>query len=464
MRKLLPFYIIVFFFLSCNTGDDLNFSQAEGLQVSKSNKWYWSYNGKNVLLLGGSVEDNLFQVPAVTNHLDLLKRVGGNYVRCTMSSRDSGNVWPFNLNEEGKYDLNSFNSEYWDRFKEFLHATHEREIFVQVEIWATFDFYRDNWLKNPFNPANNINYDEQRSKLSAVVDSHPIYTGNNFFRSVPSQMAIARVLEYQQKFVDKLLSVSLDYDHVLYCMDNETSVTSDWGKFWANYIRKKAHLRGKSVHTTEMWDPWDLSHAFHSETFDNPHIFSFVDISQNNHITGEEHWINGLKQLEHLKQMEMIRPVNNIKVYGNDGGRHKTTRDGIESFIKNVFMGCASTRFHRPSSGQGLNPDAQAVIMGVRQLSDRMDFFNGKPCNYLLTDRAENEAYCRGIPGREHAIYFTDGGEVKINLGDYENGAEISWLDILNKRWMDKEKLEPSFQTVVKCPGKGHWIALIKGE
>jgi len=56
---------------------------------------------------------------------------------------------------------------------------------------------------------------------------------------------IISLLGFQQKFVDKLLSYSLQFDNVLYCMDNETSVTSEWGKFWATYIKKRAAEEGK---------------------------------------------------------------------------------------------------------------------------------------------------------------------------------------------------------------------------
>ena len=135
-----------------------------------------------------------------------------------------------------------------------------------------------------------------------MVDTHPIYTENNFFRSVPQQMNISRVLWYQKKFVDKMLSYTLDHDHVLYCMDNETSVPSDWGKFWAKYIQKAGALNDRIVQTTEMWDPHDLSHPMHFETFDHPDIFTFVDISQNNHQSGEHHWDNGLKQFAYLRK------------------------------------------------------------------------------------------------------------------------------------------------------------------
>ena len=64
---------------------------AKRIEIYRANPAYWQYGGKPVLLLGGSKEDNLFQIPDLKEHLDLLKSVGGNYVRNTMSSRDEGN-------------------------------------------------------------------------------------------------------------------------------------------------------------------------------------------------------------------------------------------------------------------------------------------------------------------------------------------------------------------------------------
>lgn len=431
-----------------------------GLKIYNNNPFYWQYNGKPTLLLGGSVEDNLYQINNIEEHLDLLAASGGNYVRNVMSCRDSGNVWPFQQLESGLYDLRLFEEEHWRRFEHFLKETAKRDIVVQIEVWATFDFYRDVWDKNPFNPKNNINYDSRRSKLPEIVETHPTFTENNFFRSVPSQMALEGVLEFQKNFVDKMLSYSLKYDHVLYCMDNETAVTSDWGKYWATHIRERAKLLGKEVYTTEMWNPHDLSHPFHSETFDNPDIFTFVDISQNTHQSSDNHWINGISQFERLKAMGNIRPVNNVKVYGNDGGRHKTSRDAIENFIKNTLMGCAATRFHRPPTGQGLNETAQAVIKSMRQLTDVMEFFEGLPHNNLMESRESGEAYCRAVPNVEYAVYFPDRGEIVLDLSKFKGEPELMWLDVLNSEWIKHEKPEKNNYKLI-TPGKGHWVALV---
>jgi len=66
-----------------------------------------------------------------------LVAAGGNYVRNTMSGRDEGNVWPFLEREDGLYDLEQWNPEYWRRFSTFLEETAQRDIVVQIEVWAT---------------------------------------------------------------------------------------------------------------------------------------------------------------------------------------------------------------------------------------------------------------------------------------------------------------------------------------
>jgi hypothetical protein len=60
---------------------------ARRIQPYAGNPGYWQYKGAPVVLLGGTVDDNLFQIPDLEEHLDLLASVGGNYIRNTMSDR-----------------------------------------------------------------------------------------------------------------------------------------------------------------------------------------------------------------------------------------------------------------------------------------------------------------------------------------------------------------------------------------
>ena len=198
------------------------------------------------------------------------------------------------------------------------------------------------------------------------------------------------------------------------------------GKVLVSTISKKRpRSRARLIHVTEMWDPWDLDHISHRETFDHPEIYSFVEISQNNHQRGQNQWDNGLRQIEKLKQAGHLRPVNNVKTYGNDQGRHGGgTQNGIQSFIRSTLFGSAAVRFHRPPSGLGLGDTAQAVIRqhahGYRTGSI---FSLPNPIMTCFCEREENEAYCRALPGKDYLVYFPGEGEVKLDV----SGSGTDW-------------------------------------
>jgi len=88
-------FILVVSGYSCVSGHKNNAdntSKKSYIKPFSENPRYWEYKGQPVLLLGGSKNDNLFQIQNLEEHLDELHAVGGNYIRNTMSSRDSGDV------------------------------------------------------------------------------------------------------------------------------------------------------------------------------------------------------------------------------------------------------------------------------------------------------------------------------------------------------------------------------------
>lgn len=422
---------------------------------------FWSYAGTPVLLLGGSREDNLFQIEGLAGHLDTLAAAGGNYIRNTMSSRDAGNLWPFFRLPDGRYDLDRFNEEYFNRLDTLLRLTAERDIIVQVEIWDRFDYARDPWLENPFRPSNNINYDSTESRMSNFYPRHPGRNDNPFFRTVPSLDNNALILTFQQSLVRRILQSTLAYDHVLYCMDNETSAHPDWGAYWARFIKAEAQKQDKAVYCTEMWDAWDLQNEQHQNTLDHPELYDFADISQNNHNKGQEHWDN----LHWVRAYTAAspRPLNHVKIYGADTGRYGTDRDGIERFWRSLLGGAASIRFHRPASGLGLRPEVQSCLRSARMLAGRFDFCRAQPDveSRLLTDRAPNEAYLSFIADETYALYFPDGGAVQLDLRPIEGSMKIHWLHVLESRWLELEMIKAGDWITLEAPGEGHWVALV---
>lgn len=440
---------ILWFILGCTAEDD-NLTSGGGIKIFSENPAFWEYDGKPIFLIGGTQDDNLFQIDNLKSHLELLHSLGGNYIRCTMSSRDEGNVKPYLKNEEGLFDLTQQNPAYWDRLDSLFSYCSQLDIIAQVEIWATYDFYwgEEGWAKNVFNPLLNCNYSSESSGLPEVRDLPAQSGSSEFFRTVPQLDNTKQVLKYQQIYVDKLLSISMKYDNLLYSIDNETTAHYEWGKYWAVYLHKKAKDLGKDIYVTEMWDCWDPSGGEIEEAivqspslggwfadYQDPHIhetanflltfndtlsYQFVDVANNNAQKGETHYKTALWVWKTVQNSGKIRPINNVKVYGGDrdnpGNLWAGNRqDGKERLWRNVFAGHAAVRFHRPPSGIGLNEEAQSQVKSLRMLTKEVDMFNLKPNNSLLSQREANEAFClQNSDTGEIAIYFPGNGEVML--------------------------------------------------
>jgi len=288
----------------------------EPIRPYADNPYYWEYNGEPVLLLGGSWQDNLFNPPRrLADHLGILRQMGGNYVRNTMSSRNAGNVWAFATVDDGRYDLDRWNETYWDRLERFLALTYARDIIVQVEIWDPWDHFADHqsqggWSYHPFNPANNVTYTAAGSGLPTAVEYEPgpSPSAHPFFLTVPALQDNERVRRYQEAYVDRLLEITLQYPHVLYCMNNETGEELAWGDYWLRYVRDKAEAAGKEIYTTDMRRNEDIRAEDHAFIYEQPDRYTFLDVSQNNTRQGQTHY----DRLMHVRERIAAnpRPIN----------------------------------------------------------------------------------------------------------------------------------------------------------
>jgi hypothetical protein len=438
-----------------------------GIGVYAENPFYWEYQGKPVLLLGGSSapkgglnDEGMFLWPDVAASLDKLGLAGGNYTRCLMSGRLRGEpLWPF-LNTGGRFDLDRWDENYWHCFESFLVETKKRGIITDIELWATFDYARLPWTRNPFNPVNNTNYTAQETGLPAEVNSHPVLSENVFYHTVPDEGKIPGVLRYQQRFVDKMLSYTLRFDHVLYCMDNETAGRPAWGAYWASYVRNAAAKAGKKIWVTEMRDAHDLDDASYRNVTDSPQTYDFIEISQNNHQSGQTHFdkIQGLRQ----RILTAPRPLSNVKIYGSDGGAFGTSREATERFWRDIFAGCASARFHEKHLGD--SELAQQMVRSARQVTSAFDLFHCAPHCELLADRAPNQAYCLANPGKEYVVYFPAASRVQLHTPGFEGPAEVRWYDIERGVWMEPIRAEDRRPIALSTPSKGQWAVLVRAS
>lgn len=482
--------------------------QGHAIRPYDANPMYWQYRGQPILLFGGSNRDNIFQWAnngtKLTDHLDLLKDCGGNYIRCTMSSREytpAGYRWdllpyPF-AKVNGRYDLDQWDERYWRKLRTFLAETQKRGIIVQLELWDRWnesghsDRRGSGWYDSPWNPNNNVNYD--------WADSPLLKQGNTGFYNAIYRAPMVEdpvLLPHQRRYVEKVIDEVLGagHDHVLFQIDNESGIgdaSLEPDPYWASFFRRYAEsAHGRTVYVC-------ASRRFHRPTphptvqfqdWGNPEIrvpivhpaFNFCDISQNNGNAGQAHHDNLLwyrsKVLEHGP-----RPINHTKCYhfhwptGADFGRERSAPSDDEAaakFWRAVFGGAASVRFHRHTElrprglreGFGLETEAQAHIRSLRLLLDRIHVFTMAPANELLSDRQANEAYCLAQPPSQYAVFFTGEADrrIAIDLSPVQDDVSLAWLDVGKSAWHRERTLRGGALAHLTPPAGGLWAAVLK--
>ena len=426
---------------SQNINNELDIRQQFEIQPYKKNPWYWEFNGKPILLRGGTDDDNLFQWTGVklTDHLDLLKSVGGNYVRNTMSDRDSGNVYAHTPDATGKYDLEVWNEEYWSRLEIFLIETSKREIVVQLTLWDIYDLDNSGFPSHPLNPSNNINWE------SGLIKKYEDYYGGSLTKDIQP------VLRYQQKYIDKLVSVTFGFGNVLYNINNESLTGSEWEKYWAHYILQKANEINKEIHVTSMQMEPNGS-VRHVMT--NRNLYSFAEISQNNQDSRGGRGLAHYKNIMYWRRMIEVdvqgpMPMNNEKIYGTYSGKVHNMGTGQEAedrFWKNVFAGAASVRFHRPGAGLGLSTPAQSNIKSMQVFLSEFDLFNASPYEGIKMYGA-SEGYALGNIGKQYAIYLPIGRYgVEFDPWIYVKKVKLKYLDIETSTWTHEEVIDMNWE------------------
>jgi len=425
------------------------------------NPRYWQYKGRPVLLLGGTDDDNLFQWEAerLAAQLDLLVSIGGNYVRNTMSDRDEDNVYAF-ARVGDRYDLDTWNEEYCRRLESFLRLAADRDVIVQIELWDMWDLMRGNWTRHPFNPLNNINYTAAESGLLTEVPFAPAEkpTKHNFFHTVPELENNTRVLRTQEAFIERVLEISLPFPNVLYCINNESGEPPEWSRYWARFIHQQAKECGVTAQVTDMRRREDITHATHRTVYDDTEVYTFADVSQNTGYQIRDRRLQYRRLLDVRKYLgDAPRPINNVKIYNDHLG-------GAPKFMRNVFAGLASTRFHRPvpwnggTRGLGLSDEAQRILRSVRAFTDALDWFVCEPRPDLLSH--DDGVYLMAQPGRQYALGFDGGGSVDLDAHALPGPAELRWINMREGKWINGGRIEPG-RISVQTPGDGLWMAIV---
>jgi hypothetical protein len=437
------------------------------------NSFYWKFRNQPCLLLGASAKNNLFQCATtahpcgldLTEHLDHLAEVGGNFLRCSLSVREKGDVQPFIKNKKtGLYALNSFAAEYFDRLQEFCQETARRGFVVQIEVWDAWDFIAQNhaWEQSPWNPVNNKNFTAEDIGLDPDSGNSNLLTGHPFFRSVPALDDLQPLRSLQKKFLDRVLNQTLSFDNILYVIGNEADVDVHWVDYWGRYIRKKAAEKDKTVCLTDLslsayeGSPSAQRILEASSTsakkdaaekvfsaLKNPRLYQFLDISNYNLESGQEQYATALNLREVLLQQGTPKPIHCCKIYGAEGAHGEpasklggSQQDALQRLWRNFFAGVAGLIFHRPPEGLGLSSTAKIHLRAMRRLSEELALYISEPRPDLINPVDHTEAYCFGNPAASLAICIIGSGSAEIDCECMDCSARLRRFDILRSDWI----------------------------
>jgi hypothetical protein len=94
-------------------------------------------------------------------------------------------------------------------------------------------------------------------------------------------------------------------------------------------------------------------------------------------------------------------------------------------------------------------------------LTDAINLFACEPRNHLLSEREDNEAFCLAELRKQYAVYFPDGGAVKLDVFTATGLLQVRWLDINRSTWQPTRTVSGGEALKLKAPGKGHWVAVL---
>lgn len=347
---------------------------------------------------------------------------------------------PWKLEADGRYDLSQFSPEWETRLKKLLESALEKRIIVVLELWDDWSVTRgpegaydpgDNfgWNGHPFNPNNNINYDEQSLPASTLACAAP------FYQTLPSKSNNQEVFHYQKLYIDRLLGIIESYPHILLNVNNESRADLEWSRFWADYVKTRFPMIGDMPSTNRKDGGGECANDFNPMTLALDDRYGFVDISQG--VSGHEfnspqaQAIDGGKRIreyrEAMKANGQVKPLLVSKDYTRD-------ENGGDIVIWSRFInGTASTRFHRPAAETPTSVEdyQHAAMLRLGKFVSGLPFWELSPHPELLSSLPDGMAanvLSNGVDVL--AIQLLDGkANATMDLELPEGRWKISWIN-----------------------------------
>ncbi|MGI6455762.1 MAG: DUF6298 domain-containing protein [bacterium] len=318
-----------------------------------------------------------------------------------------------------KFDLTQWDSQYFERLKDFIHQADQRGIVVELVFFCTM--YREEmWNASPMNPRNNI------SQIG-ILRPYEIYSGKD-----------RTLLESQSEVVRKLVTELNEFENLYYEICNEPYERAGLSREWNE-------LMVTTVLETEKSLP--LKHL----------------IAQN--VAFQKAQIKGLNPAVsvlnfHAATPECVEfnyPLNRVIAFDETGGADRSDRkyrtEGWEFMLSGggvySHLDFSFTPDHEDGTAVPLpsgtpgggGPELRRQLSIMKKFIESFDFIKLTPRNDIMRDvravesgrgaRSENKPAARAMAevGRAYAIYIKGGNQTEIVLEIPEGEYSVEWVN-----------------------------------
>lgn len=335
----------------------------------------------------------------------------------TLAPRPGRFVSPWARSEDGKFDLEVWNPEYFARLTDFVAEAAERKIVVELVLFSAL-YESERWEASPFNGANNVN-------RVPAIDVAQLYTLEN-----------GDMLTYQDAFVRKLVDELESFGNVYFEVINEgQSEPAPASDGWQAHIIETIadadadapleHLIARNYpHTEPVSDP-DPAVSIHNFHYQR-------DPSRYRNLEGvlafDETGLQGIAD-EPYRADGWYFMLSGGGVYSNlDWSFAPDHEDG--SFVV------------PPDTPGGGGHTLRRQLSVLKGFVERFDFVEMSP-SHQIVGRAPAGSTVRVLanPGREYAIYVGGGRPGSLALDIPEGRYRAEWISTFDGTVAKRERL-----------------------
>ncbi len=454
-------------------------------RVEVLNDHHLQYESNPVLLWGSSDWDLIGELAYTEeeykDYIDWHSEYGGNFMRLTTMplfhriDEEGGLIYPWTrssecctYNGEDKFDLDSFNEEYWQRLDDIISYAESKDVIILLQFFdeVLIEYSNshpdaDRYSLYPFNPHNNVNYGGQDNCGSIGIPEinppspsedasiqHCSGEGNerddydwNFYDIYNTEL-----IEYQDDYVDKLVDTLHDNGNIIYEIANEYAGENlpqvpppehyDWVQHWVDKFQDYETQYGVNLLLTNM----PMQEGYDQEDyFQDPGIaltdfykqLSTNDLQEINDVISESFYFQN--NPDYYKPILMGRVKAKPDQYPNQ------LRDGRQQFWTAFVSGGQGSTFKEafdvaPSDCDvgvpyyQCNHDTENIIRGLRGFAYSTEFWKLEPGDDIIDSvPTGTTAYAlkNEISGEEEYVIYLYGSTsastltIDIALGDF---------------------------------------------